>query len=173
MRSKHRTRARQVIACLVALAGFAGLDWGHARAEPRELDVRTLQLFAPDGGTTRRERTIGYTLPSHDPLERRGTPFTSLSYRFGPEPRLGVVRHVADTRLGWLYKARRRNVATALSLRSSVFAPDTLQRLPASLALEQTQVFMLEAITVLDLRDRVRSPRRGVYVRAGLQQAGL
>jgi outer membrane protein assembly factor BamA len=84
-----------------------------------------------------------------------------------------VVRHVANTRVGWLYRPRDGKVAAALSLRSSLFAPDALQPGPAGAALGQTQVLMLEALTVLDLRDRVRSPRRGVFLRAGLQQAGF
>jgi hypothetical protein len=147
----------------------------RAHGDPaRALDRTTLPLFAPDGGgPLRRGRSAGYSLGNPGASSEVGPLFAWVSHDFGPEPRFGLVRHTVDARLGWLRSFMAGQGMASIALRSSLFAPDPTQALPEIVAVERMHTLMLESIVAIDLRDRVRDPRRGVFVRVGLQQAGF
>ena len=146
-----------------------------AHGEPAlEIDVKSLPFFIPDGGAyARRGGRRAYALRRVGAEAARPSFYLTVSRDYGPEPRLGLVRHTVDSRLGWLRAFMNEHGLISVALRSSLFAPDMQQPWPAALGIEQTQALILEMVVQLDLRDRQREPRRGVYLRVGAQQAGF
>ncbi len=144
-----------------------------ARTPQLDLDAAMSRVFVPDGGGARlRGGVFAYTLRAPRQHGGRGVWFVRLLQDHGPEARFGIVRDVVDARAGWLRSRLGGQLLTTLALRANVFAPEQFDQLPTSFRLGRMSALMVEAVVTLDLRDRPRDPRRGLYARVALHQAG-
>lgn len=106
-------------------------------------------------------------------LEPRTTLVGGVTHDYGPAPFLNFFRHELDGRLALERSFFGGRLYLSGGVRGNLFFPDDDQRVRLRSLREETRALMLEQTAYLDLRDRPRAPREGIYLALGLQETGL